>query len=670
MAVQSTLVDRVKIYTISSGVGPFEFGAAYPAFRGSSVLVDGQTYSYAVENGSTFEAGQGVYTASLNQLSREPQISSSNGAPVSFPSNIPVIFTALASDLDNLGEGAAASAAAAAASASQAAGSASASQASAAAAAAAAGSAAAADISAGLAATTVGQTFWINNGDGTGTVYRHDAGPTATVVNRFIINQLVAGAAALFAGGVPTLAALAASTGAGSIGRTGGGDVQDFIDAAGPILEAAENLIDAFETPQTYSAGSGGTFPTLVEALDFLKTQPLNQLTNLIVTGTHTIPAAGYTFDHPNSKNLILSGPLFTGGKGVITNAAMTGTRATDLAYCLGRYDSIIVIDGTDTVGASPTGGLAFPNGIAGAYRILFIEKARYSLDFGYNRSHPNAAGPSGCRFVDCAFFGSVWGIIGYNAHFSFSGTANWFGYQINAGAMALFNSSVEFIGVVSTIYFFQPPTATADGAKYVIYGDGAYLALNADAVAGSVKIKGAWLHGIYGINGTAGDTRAIEFDGVTQPFSLGDGSIDGTGFDIINADPANTSLVPGSVQPGVPGNQTGGSLIGVGPGGTFRCNGGTITASICSRYVGCNGGNIKGYGTITVTGSKATVAAWLFAASKGNVLSGSIASPQGGSLDQSLCQQNADVFWFNQTGFTFSPALNTVSANGSGNYN
>lgn len=99
MAISSTLVDRVKIFAESSGSGPFVLGNAVPAFRGAEALIDGLTYSYAVESGADYEAGQGVYVEAVNQLLRAPTISSANGAPVSFPANVSINFTALAADL-------------------------------------------------------------------------------------------------------------------------------------------------------------------------------------------------------------------------------------------------------------------------------------------------------------------------------------------------------------------------------------------------------------------------------------------------------------------------------------------------------------------------------------------------------------------------------------------
>lgn len=99
MADSSTLVDRVKIFVESSGTGPFQLGNALPSFRGSEALTDGLTYSYAVESGSDYEVGQGVYVLAVDQLIRSPTLSSAGGAPVSFPANVAINFTALAADL-------------------------------------------------------------------------------------------------------------------------------------------------------------------------------------------------------------------------------------------------------------------------------------------------------------------------------------------------------------------------------------------------------------------------------------------------------------------------------------------------------------------------------------------------------------------------------------------
>lgn len=116
MAIPSTLVDRVKIFTTSSGTGPFTLGEAVPAFRGVEALTNGLIYSYAAENGADFEVGQGQFVSDTNQLIRTVFESSLGaGAPVPFPANVAVNFTALAIDLSGAGSATEAAASAAAA---------------------------------------------------------------------------------------------------------------------------------------------------------------------------------------------------------------------------------------------------------------------------------------------------------------------------------------------------------------------------------------------------------------------------------------------------------------------------------------------------------------------------------------------------------------------------
>mgnify|MGYP001299677789 FL=1 len=63
-----------------------------------------------------------------------------------------------------------------------------------------------ADTTAGLVGTSIGETFWVDQGDGTGQVYRHDSGPVATALQVFIINPTDTAAASIIAGGVPSFA--------------------------------------------------------------------------------------------------------------------------------------------------------------------------------------------------------------------------------------------------------------------------------------------------------------------------------------------------------------------------------------------------------------------------------------------------------------------------------
>lgn len=75
-----------------------------------------------------------------------------------------------------------------------------------------AGSAPYADVAAGLAGTSVGDTFWVDNGDGTATIYVHETGPVATEISTFIMNIKAGPSATLVGGNILNVATLIAST--------------------------------------------------------------------------------------------------------------------------------------------------------------------------------------------------------------------------------------------------------------------------------------------------------------------------------------------------------------------------------------------------------------------------------------------------------------------------
>lgn len=452
---------------------------------------------------------------------------------------------------------------------------------------------------------------------------------------------------------------LAGSGGAALIGKASGGTVQD-------TLTAAEALLDAFAAGATTTVKAGGDYELadFIDALDWLKTQPLNRPHILDITGEVTIPAGGYTFDHPNARNLYIQGHAWAGGQRLPTNADMGGTRATDLATVRGLASAIIRLDGPGGVGG--TIGLNLPFGIGACTRILFDSDARYSVSVGFGPSHASATGSTAARFVDCSWFGGVWGLIEEGAFLNLAENGNWFGYQLSGGPIGLFAGGLETDQALLEAYY---PTANAtDNPKYVIYAEGAYINMNPNNTAGKLKAKGSFLHGFYSIAGTHGIAMSPQFDGVTQPITDGAGAIKKGTPIITNADPANTSMVTGATQPGPPGNEGSGALISIGPGGNGIMAGATITASIASYYVNLQGGKVNGYTPITAAGSKATISAFKCSGSKGSQLACSVGTPQSGSVDQSLCNANGDIYWYAHSGITFSPALNTPT-NGSGNY-
>jgi len=98
----SSLVDLVKVVTSTVGTGSsLVFGAAVPSFRSGAVLTDGATYSYAIQQGSDWEYGRGVWTAGTSRLSRVPIRSSNNDTPIALLAGAEVAIVLLAEDIDD-----------------------------------------------------------------------------------------------------------------------------------------------------------------------------------------------------------------------------------------------------------------------------------------------------------------------------------------------------------------------------------------------------------------------------------------------------------------------------------------------------------------------------------------------------------------------------------------
>jgi len=81
------LKDRVKVTTTTTGTGTLTLGSAVAGFQDFSVIGDGNTTYYAINDATTgdWEVGVGTYTASGTTLSRDVVLESSNsGSLVNF----------------------------------------------------------------------------------------------------------------------------------------------------------------------------------------------------------------------------------------------------------------------------------------------------------------------------------------------------------------------------------------------------------------------------------------------------------------------------------------------------------------------------------------------------------------------------------------------------------
>lgn len=178
------------------------------------------------------------------------------------------------------------------------------------------------DTGAGLSGTTEGETFWVDLGDGTGQVYRHDPGPTATALRKFIIDPTDSGAADIFAGGVPTSAALASPAGADMVGA--GAVTLDFDIRAVPQYYGVFD--DANAANPALAIDQAVTLQAWLDGCIALKIAPRVSRTLRVHSGSTL------TFNPPGKVNLYAS--LLTIWFGDVVSGFVVGSETSTLEFC------------------------------------------------------------------------------------------------------------------------------------------------------------------------------------------------------------------------------------------------------------------------------------------------------------------------------------------------
>jgi hypothetical protein len=99
------LYNLARMTTATTGTGTITLGSAVTGFLtfGTAGVGDGETVTYAIQDGSQSEIGRGVYTASGTTLSRASILKSTNGgSTINLSGNAQVFVTAAAEDFARL----------------------------------------------------------------------------------------------------------------------------------------------------------------------------------------------------------------------------------------------------------------------------------------------------------------------------------------------------------------------------------------------------------------------------------------------------------------------------------------------------------------------------------------------------------------------------------------
>jgi hypothetical protein len=218
-----------------------------------------------------------------------------------------------------------------------------------------------ASTAAGLSATTDGQSFAVNNGDGTVTIYLNDGG--SAVAQRTLFTTVFA----------------ASPGGAGAIGTTGGRTVQEFIDA--PILNTDLERVDGPAGAPTATASGAGVL-----------TGSYSYRVTFYTAAGETDPSQSSNTVTASSNSIAVSNIPVSGLAGVIGRRlyrVKAGAIDETLVYLVATIPNNTQTTFADNAPDGSLGSIApYFNTTGGNVTINgehFIKSSRSSLSIGYN---------------------------------------------------------------------------------------------------------------------------------------------------------------------------------------------------------------------------------------------------------------------------------------------
>jgi hypothetical protein len=89
------ILDRAKVFTATTGTGTVTLGSAYSPFQtwSAASAVDGNRYTYLIEDGTAWEIGEGVYSSGGGTVTRN-LVSSSTGSLLSLTGSATIAVVA------------------------------------------------------------------------------------------------------------------------------------------------------------------------------------------------------------------------------------------------------------------------------------------------------------------------------------------------------------------------------------------------------------------------------------------------------------------------------------------------------------------------------------------------------------------------------------------------